>query len=472
MVSGNRCVTYRPLCHVQKWQQNLLCTVRHLQQSFSLLNAPSQSYLMHQTRNRGPSPIHVAGQTFAGHALVIWISLVVILTACSGSPYIGEAEQALEVNDYEQALTHIEHALAEDPADAEAHLLNLHIRTLQARDAETPDARREAYQQVRRAAQQAENSGAEFDNELLTHTDEVYTSLMNDGAARVEAATEPADFKEAASYFGSARFVRPDSSGAYQREAEALLDGNHHEEAIPVLEQAIDTLSDPVDARLYALLGSLYLQFDRNDEATELIEAAIAQYPDHDDLQQLRLNALKASGDMEQALDAYAEQAERNPDNPDFWYNYGTLLMNDGQYESAVGPLRQAAERAPEDAGVYLNLGIAYWNRAVAIDTEVLQKQEAFRANDEEPTAREEEELANLTERRQRLVERAVGPFEEAFDRLHENDGMYPVACRELYRAYVLLERTEDAAAIDHCFDHIDQDLDGAMPNSAPPEQL
>ena len=394
----------------------------------------------------------------------------VLLAGCAvGDPNINEAESALEDGNYDAALESVERALEENPENAEAFLTRARIFEAQAEEAETPEERVQLYEQVAEARQQAAELSPDARSQVESQRQFSYIDLMQRGAERFNDAQEAQDpelFRETASFFTSARLIAPDSSDAYTNEAFALLNAGDREEVVPVLERAIETNQDTADVDLYSILSSLYLQFGQEEDALNLLDEAVQFYPENQEVQELRLNAFTAAGEMDRALDAYREQVEQNPDNAIFRYNYGSLLLNNGQYEEAAEQLERAAELNPDDGSIFFNLGAAYVNQAADRDDQISAVETEVQEEGRELTDEEDARLEELAGERRELIEQAIGPFEQAFDMMDESDENFGVVCRELYRAYVLVDRTDDAAAIESCFD----ELEGEQPDMGQPQ--
>lgn len=413
--------------------------------------------------SRLPNPTMILSRRYPLHALLCVALLAgAVLTGCSvGDPNLNDAESALEDGNYEAALESVERALDENPENANAYLTRAQILEQQATEVADPEERVRLYEQVAEARDQALEIDPSLEGDVQGTRQFSYIDLMQRGAESFNEAQQEQDsglFRETASYFTSARLIFPDSSAAHTNEAFALLNAGEREDVIPVLERAVETAQDTVDADLYSILGSLYLQFDRANDALPLLDEAVDYYPDNQEIQELRLNAFTATGETERALEAYREQVEQNPENAIFRYNYGSLLLNDEQYEEAAEQLERASELAPENGDIFFNLGAAYVNQAAELDEQISSLENEIREEEREATEEENAQFEEWSSERQALIEQSIPPFEQAYELLDEGTDNYGVVCRELYRSYVLVERTEDAAELESCFDNIDEE--------------
>jgi tetratricopeptide (TPR) repeat protein len=403
---------------------------------------------------------------YSFHALLCAVFLAgAVLAGCAtGDPNINAAEDALENDNYEAALASVETALEQNPQNAQAYLTRADILQEQAAEASDPEERVRLYEMVAEAQRQAIEINPELESEIQGQRQFAYIDLMQQGAQKFNEAQEAGEealFEETASYFTSARLLAPDSSSAYINEAYALLNAGEREEVIPVMEQGIETSADTVDSNFYSILGSLYLSNERPEDAVTLLEKATDFYPENRELQELRLSAYTATGNVEDALSAYREQVEANPENPIFRYNYGSLLLNDEQYEAAAEQLERATELNPDNGDAFFNLGAAYVNQAAELDEQISDIEERLREEEREATEDEQARLEELSGQRQELIEQSIPPFEQAFELLEPGDETYGSVCRELYRSYVLVERNEEAAELESCFDDVEETAPG-----------
>ena len=78
-------------------------------------------------------------------------------------------------------------------------------------------------------------------------------------------------------------------------------------------------------------------------------------------------------GQYAQAIDAYRQALQINPQNADTWNNLGIAYDHAGQHAQAIDAYRQALQINSQDAGAWYNLGAAYdhaGQHAQAIDAE------------------------------------------------------------------------------------------------------
>ena len=370
-----------------------------------------------------------------------------------GNPYLSDAEGNLEDENYEQALSNVDQALAQDSANAQAYLLR--GRILQNQASTVQDA--EQHSQLIEEAMQAFDRAVEINPDVRSDVNNqrffAYQNEMNQGveafnAARESQSTE--DYSRAAAYFGAAAALQPDSVSALLNEAYALINAERTEEAIDPLQRYVEGVEQPdsSDAQAYLTLSQLYNMNQQPEEAAAVLEEARAQFPDNPDIQAEALNTAARSGDTESAMQQYEQAIEREPENPTYRYNYGSMLLNTERYDEAIEQLTRAVELDPQYANAQYNLGAAYVNKAVQVNDQISQLNED--SGGEPPQAQVEE----MTQERRSLFQEAIGPLETARQQVQNNpDASIQEGdiCSALFSAYVQTNQQSKAEAIAEC---------------------
>lgn len=391
--------------------------------------------------------------------------LAMVSGCAGGNPFISEAEDNLEQQNYEQALVDVDSALAREPENAEAYMLRARILEQQAADTDDPERHAELVGQAIEAQEEAIAIDPSLRSEVQTRRQLQYVQEMQGGAELFQQAQQEQDteaFRRAAAHFEAAHTIFPDSASAYLNEAYALINAGDQPGSIAPLEGYVER-SDSVGADQYTLLGQLYLTNDRVEEAVPLLEEAADQYPDNDDIQSLLLNAYNAAGETESAIEAYRQQVERDPDNPVYRYNLGSLLLNEDRYEEAMEHLEQAVELEPQNANAQYNYGAAHVNKAVAIDDSIGVLEDSLRTNQDELSQSEvreiEAQIQELVTERRQLFEDAIPPLERARQLASAGDQNREGICRALFSAYVQTEQEEEARAVQDCAGYSEEDM-------------
>lgn len=380
--------------------------------------------------------------------------LLVALAGCSaGNPHVSDAEDALEEQNYERALSSVETALEEDSANVDAYMLKAQILRQMADSTMSPEEYKDLYSR----ATEAEERAIEFDEgrrgDVQTQRQLAYIQEYQRGADafnRAQQSGDREDFLRAAAFFGAAGAVEPDSAGPYLNEAYSRLNAEQREEVIPILERYVE-LADTVQENAYTILGQLYLTNDRAEDAIGLLEEATDEYPDNEELQSLRLNAYNQAGALDRAMEAYREQIEQNPNNATYRYNYGSLLLNADRHDEAIEHLEEAVELEPSNVKAQYNLGAAYINKAVAFDDSLASIEDQVREEEREFTEEEEQNIRELAQQRQNAFQDAIPPLERARQLSDEGDDFRQDACTALFQAYVQTEQEDKAAEVEEC---------------------
>jgi len=115
---------------------------------------------------------------------------------------------------------------------------------------------------------------------------------------------------------------------------------------------------DPNLHLIYAKLGEAYDTANRNDEAIQAYQQAIAGKPDVPGYYNNLGNVLARAGKIDEAKAAYTKSAELDPPNAaTAWRNFGISLYNANRLGDAVEPLQKSAELDPKSAQTWYLLG-------------------------------------------------------------------------------------------------------------------
>jgi tetratricopeptide (TPR) repeat protein len=386
-----------------------------------------------------------------------------IFTGCAPSnPNISAAEDALEQQNYEKALSSIETAIEKDSANAEAYLTKAQVLRQMADSTMSADRYRELYKQ----AYEAEETAAEFDpgvrSDIQGSRQLAYVQQRQRGGQAFNQARQSSDVKEyrkAAAYFGAANAIAPDSASAHLFEAYARFSAERLKESgeanigkvIPVLERYVDVAAKP-DTNAYSLLGQLYLQNDQSEEAIDLLEQATEQYPDRSNLQSLRLTAYNRAGQTQKAMQAYQDQIEQDPDNPTYRYNYGSMLLQADRFEEAIEQLQRAVELEEDNVQAQYNLGAAYVNKALAANDSIATMEDSLRSENRQLTEEEKKKIQSFANQRQQSFRSAIPALERARQLSQQGDDRFlQDACSALFQAYVQTEQVDKASQVEEC---------------------
>jgi tetratricopeptide (TPR) repeat protein len=115
---------------------------------------------------------------------------------------------------------------------------------------------------------------------------------------------------------------------------------------------------DPNLHLVWAKLGEAYETANRNEEAVQAYQQAIAARPDQPGYYNNLGNVLARLGKIDEAKAAYTKSAELDPANAaTAWRNFGISLYNANRLGDAVEPLQKSAELDPKNAQTWYLLG-------------------------------------------------------------------------------------------------------------------
>ena len=131
-----------------------------------------------------------------------------------------------------------------------------------------------------------------------------------------------------------------------------------HQEAIPLLKQAIKLA--PEDAEAYFNLGISYQESQQPDPAIHAYEECLLRNSRHIDALNNLGNVLKQQERITEAIAQYRKAVNYQPDNADAHNNLGNAQRSLGQYQASIDSFQQALLIDPEHAEAHNNLGNVY----------------------------------------------------------------------------------------------------------------
>jgi Tfp pilus assembly protein PilF len=139
-----------------------------------------------------------------------------------------------------------------------------------------------------------------------------------------------------------------------------LLEKGLIKEAIQELETAFSIDSSDVD--LIIQLGQAYAAQNDIKSAGKLLESAIARGLDNAKIYAGLADVYEAGGFVENAVPAMRLAIGKDPQNENYRFRYGMLLINLKAPAAAVIRLEEAVKDFPQSGQLWLGLGIAYFN--------------------------------------------------------------------------------------------------------------
>ena len=205
---------------------------------------------------------------------------------------MSEAEDAMEQQNYEQALTSVDSALVQDSANTDAYLMRAQILRQMADSTMAPERYAGLYQRARAAEETAIKFNPGARSEVEGQRTLTFAQQSQQGAKAFRRARRTSDttaYRQAAAHFGAASATYPDSANVILNQAYAMLNLEQNKEggdmggAVPILERYLEQ-ADEVQKNAYDILSALYLQNGQHEKAIDLLETAIddlSQRPTH-----------------------------------------------------------------------------------------------------------------------------------------------------------------------------------------------
>lgn len=376
------------------------------------------------------------------------------LTGCASDPNVEGAKLDLRNKDYDRALENVNTALEKNPENAEAYDLKGRILQEKAAASQDMEEHSELIQEMIESYQRAAEIDPGMDEEITQRLRLAYYNEYQRGIQAFNRAREDSDaYNEAVAYFGNAALIQPDSSGAYVNQGIALMNAGRMEEAIEPLEQAIERGENQSDTYVY--LANLYSQHDRADEAVTLLEDARQKFPGETEILNELLNAYIKANQLDRAMEVFGQAVQNDPTNKLYRYNYGTLLLNAERYDEAIEQFTEAINQDPEYADAQYNLGASYINKAVDINEQIQELDDALREernqlSDAQITTREQE-IDQMVQQRRSLFEQAIPSLERARELMEAAGDDVSRVCQALFTSYVQTGQQQKAEAISGC---------------------
>ncbi len=141
--------------------------------------------------------------------------------------------------------------------------------------------------------------------------------------------------------------------------AERLIEGGFPEDAIRIIDAAMEIYDDP---DLLNLKGNAYLEMDMYAEAVQLYDEAIRKNPLNEEYWNNKGFGYLLLGLYEDAIECYDRALEINPDYRNAWYNKAYTYHAMQELAKAVFCYWKAIRLYPHDEVAWNNLGNALYN--------------------------------------------------------------------------------------------------------------
>ena len=133
-------------------------------------------------------------------------------------------------------------------------------------------------------------------------------------------------------------------------------------------EKKIDFVYNPqIDSSKY------YLAMAQFDNALSILVPSSKIYPEDQALMTILTNTYIAADKTLEATDAFKVAAVKNPDNKDYQYDYGVILLKGDDFQGAIDQFQKTLKIDPQYWNAVYNLGATYVNWGVQIQDSASQ---------------------------------------------------------------------------------------------------
>ena len=133
-------------------------------------------------------------------------------------------------------------------------------------------------------------------------------------------------------------------------------------------EKKVDFVYNPnIDSTDYKLA------FAEFQKGLAVLRPASEMYPTDASIMTVLTNCYIGADMTQEAADAFKLAAEKNPDNKDFQYNYGVILLRANKYPEAIAEFEKTLNIDPEYWNAVYNMGASYVNWGVEIQDNASQ---------------------------------------------------------------------------------------------------
>ena len=194
-------------------------------------------------------------------------------------------------------------------------------------------------------------------------------------------------------------------------------------------------IQKPADAKVHFLLGRIYRETKRPDQAIEELEGVVNLDSQNAVAQATLARLYQSKGMFDQALASALAAKKLDPGSGGVYNILGTVYFDKGDYEEAVRNYEQALAYEADSAWVYNNLGLVYiqmkkWPEAKT------QLEKALKADPENAVAHNNLGVVLVQEKE---YEKALREFETA----HSLDSGYQKASQNITDTQKIIDRSK-----------------------------
>lgn len=156
-------------------------------------------------------------------------------------------------------------------------------------------------------------------------------------------------------------------------------DQNKYAEALPILTEAKNSgMVKSVD--IYVHIADIYEKQNKPDDRLAIINEGRKAFPKDESLKAMEINYYIKAGKTDALVSKLEESAKEHPDNPEIWFNLGTIYMNMANPKEGTAPANaadlntkaeaaytQAIKLDPDNVDYNYNIGAMYFNQGVDV---------------------------------------------------------------------------------------------------------
>lgn len=233
---------------------------------------------------------------------------------------------SLEVQDYEAAQRHHERLVQRAKG-------SFFVRTELGRELLSRGQAERAEQEFRRVVRAAAG-----DNRALA------PALLDLGRALAEQGKSD----EALETLQRALRLTPPQSGLRREILQVTVEVYRGSERLTELVQLLEA-EKPNDFQRLRMLGGLYEETGRIDEALQTYQRALSQRPEDLELRLKRVQLLQLQGQLDEAIAEYQRLVRAAPNNPDYVFRLAEALVQRGDRKQALAELQKLERRSNQD---------------------------------------------------------------------------------------------------------------------------
>ncbi len=212
------------------------------------------------------------------------------------------------------------------------------------------------------------DAGSRIRNQLAPR----YVLLANDLQAMGQQSFDEGTYDEALEAFETVAKIRQgqllnldtDTTLLYNM-AMAAINGGKREKAIQYLHR-LDQYR--YGTNVSHLLSEAYLQQGDTLKASNVLQDGIAKYEEDEDLVLLLANTQYEMGLVREALLMLENKSEVHPSNHELPYTRGLILQKEGKYEEAIMAYWESLELEPDKPIIYAHIATCFYNIGIEIE--------------------------------------------------------------------------------------------------------